>query len=88
MKWKTRFVDVRENVMYISPGKESKVNRVTVSLKKKYVSMPRKKIVAVHGGPRTLLIKATSEVDAYHWLMTLSQYCYLAPMMDGKCGSE
>ena len=70
--------------MYISPFKESKHKRVTVSLKKKYVSMPRKKIVALHGGPRTLFIKSTSEIEAHHWLMTFSQYCYVAPMMDGR----
>ena len=81
--WKTRFVDIRENVMYIASGKESNENRVTISLKKKYVSMPRKKIVAIHGGPKTLLIRSTSEIDAYHWMMALSQYCYVAPMMDG-----
>ena len=83
--WKERYIEIRDYSMFISPVKGKKEHQVTISLKKKYISMPRKKIVAVHGGPRNLLIKSSSEITAHHWFLSLSQYCYVAPMMDGMC---
>lgn len=82
--WRIQYVEVRDKMMTIAHSRDKRDKQITVSLKKRYISMPRKRIVAIQGGPNTILLKCSSEIQAHQWLMTLSQYSYLAPSMEGK----
>ena len=46
--------------------------------------MPEKKLVAIEDNSSSVVIKAPSEVRAHKWFMTLSQYCFVAPTMEGE----
>ena len=58
--------------------------QAAIPLKNRYISMPGKRLIAVQGGHNSLVLKCTSEVLAHQWFMTLSQYCFVAPMMEGE----
>ena len=76
-------MEIRDCKIYLSPTKDKRNQQVTISLKDRYISMPGKRLIAVQGGHNSLLIKSTTEVLAHQWFMTLSQYCFVAPMMEG-----
>ena len=82
--WKSRFVQLRDGKLFVTTSRENKDDQVTISLKRRFLSMPRKKVIVVHGGPSNLLIKCSTEIQTYQWTMALSQYCYIAPTMEGK----
>ena len=82
--WKVQYIEVRDCTIYVSPNKDKRTQKVTIPLKNRYISMPGKRLIAIQGGHNSLLVKCGTEVLTHQWFMTLSQYCYVAPMMEGK----
>ena len=69
----------------MSPTASNRTQPVTNrSLQNQFISMPEKKIVAIEDNLSCLAIKSSTEVKAHKWFMTLSQYCFVAPTMEGN----
>ena len=82
--WTTQFIEVSSGVLNVAPSRGQRKQFKSKSLKDCYVSMPSKKQVAIENQTSLITIKAPTEARAHQWFMTLSQYCFVAPMMEGE----
>ncbi|CAK8672536.1 unnamed protein product [Clavelina lepadiformis] len=83
--WKGQYIEVQDGVLRIAASRKTRNQHQTISLSNHYIAKEAKKMVALYGNPKVYVIKSSSEVRAHEWLLALSQYCYIAPIMEGYC---
>ena len=82
--WGIHFIEVLDGVLYICPSKQQRNRQTTTSLADSFISITGKRCIVIENQRDGLIIRTNSEVQAQKWLMVLSQYCFVAPSIEGR----
>nr|XP_002131479.1 uncharacterized protein LOC100187308 isoform X1 [Ciona intestinalis]XP_026690642.1 uncharacterized protein LOC100187308 isoform X1 [Ciona intestinalis] len=81
--YRRQYVEVIDGNLRISTSRETRNQANVVALASRFVCMETKRNVAIQDGASTFVIRAPSDTSALKWLLILSQYCFVAPIMEG-----
>jgi len=69
--------------MRVASNRTDLSRSASIPLTGRYVALESKRMVVIQGNDGLYVLRPSSEVRAYKWLVALSQYCFMAPTMEG-----
>nr|CAB3263065.1 uncharacterized protein LOC100187308 [Phallusia mammillata] len=77
------FLEVKDGVMRVATTRANLAQSTAIPLTNRYVSIERKRIVVIQGNDGLYALRASGGIQAYEWLLAFSQFCFVAPSMEG-----
>nr|XP_002131352.1 uncharacterized protein LOC100179420 [Ciona intestinalis] len=84
--WSKKYVEVSDGTLrFFTLREEREDTGVVVPLSESFVSVQAKRIIRLESKTGIRIFRAQSESRAYHWVLTISRYCLVAPTAEGFC---